>query len=626
MSKYNSVIEEQLESGIIEKVNKNQYDGIRHYIPHHAVIKPDRSTTKLRIVYDASAKTKKENNSLNECLHRGPVLLHDLCGTLLRFRMHNIGIVADIEKAFLQLGLQRDQRDVTRFLWLKDFENMSTEPSNIQEYRFCRVPFGIISSPFILSATVDYHLDLYETKIAQQIKSDIYMDNLITGAASEVDSVNLYSEAKNMFAEAKMNIREWLSSNEIVNESIAPEDKAEGDIMKVLGHVWDTKQDTLEINHIRLPDQKHITKRTILKTVASVYDPMGLFSPVTLPGKLLIQKLWKHHQDWDDELQEHDKIVWENIRTNLSELSGQKIARRVSIGISDKVKYSIVCFCDASSKAYAALVYLIQNNSETTKSDLLFSKNRLAPIKELSIPRLELMSAVIAVRCVAFVKKQLGVTIENTFIFSDSQCVLNWIKSTDTLPVFVKNRVKEIKNHSDVSFHYVEGKRNPADIASRGCKSKELCGNREWWHGPAWLVRPQSQWTMLSCKDGKSIENEQRKTETKQTVEIENVVHSTDVKLSSPLDIDYTRFSSITKLLKVTVLALRFIRNLKNKQACRDAITAVEMNEAETMWVKYVQEKNFGDVIKSIERSRKNNLRRQDYILTMKDCFAAKAD
>ena len=135
MERYNDIIEEQLEKDIMEKVVRYRQEGIKHYIPHHAEIKPDRSTIKLRIVYFASSKTELENNSLNECLYRGPVLLHYLCGMLVRFRMNKIGIVADIEKAFLQIGLQPNQRDVTRFLWLKDPKNYSADTDNIQEYR-----------------------------------------------------------------------------------------------------------------------------------------------------------------------------------------------------------------------------------------------------------------------------------------------------------------------------------------------------------------------------------------------------------------------------------------------------------------------------------------------------------
>ena len=93
---------------------------LKHYNLHHEVLTPEKTTTKLRIVFDASPKTRKKNQSLNKSLHRGPVILEDLCGLLLRFRLHKVALVADVEKAFLQVGLQPDDRDVTRFLWLKD--------------------------------------------------------------------------------------------------------------------------------------------------------------------------------------------------------------------------------------------------------------------------------------------------------------------------------------------------------------------------------------------------------------------------------------------------------------------------------------------------------------------------
>ena len=154
MKAYDNVIHYQLEKGIIEKAKEASADGPKHCLPHHPVINPLKPTTKLRIVYDASAKTRKDNKSLNECLYRGPVLLNDLCGLLTRFRLNHIAIVADIEKAFLQIGLQPDQRDVTRFVWMKYNSQARLDCNNIQEYRFCCVPFGVVSSPFLLGATI----------------------------------------------------------------------------------------------------------------------------------------------------------------------------------------------------------------------------------------------------------------------------------------------------------------------------------------------------------------------------------------------------------------------------------------------------------------------------------------
>ena len=125
-------------------------------------------------------------------MYRGPVMLNDLCGILIRFRLHKIVLGADIEKAFHQLGLQKSQRDVTRFFWLKDLNTPAIDKGNIQEYRFCRVPFGVISSPFLLGATIEAHLDTYShDPITNKLRKDIYVDNLITGTNTVEEAVNL---------------------------------------------------------------------------------------------------------------------------------------------------------------------------------------------------------------------------------------------------------------------------------------------------------------------------------------------------------------------------------------------------------------------------------------------------
>ena len=156
---------------------------MKHYLPPHAVITRQKTTTKILIVYDGSARTKRENKSLNECLLQRPVILEDLCGLLLRFRTHKIGLASDLEKAFLQVGLQEMERDVTLFLWLKDL-NIPQAENNLQVLRFTRVPFGVIPSPFLLGATILYHLKKKETEVAKKIERDIYMDNVITGENS----------------------------------------------------------------------------------------------------------------------------------------------------------------------------------------------------------------------------------------------------------------------------------------------------------------------------------------------------------------------------------------------------------------------------------------------------------
>ena len=347
-----------------EKVDNPVTQNLVHYLPHHVVINPLKPTGKLRIVYDASAKTRKEIKGLNECLYRGPVMLNDLCGLLMRFRLCTVAIVADIEKEFLQIGLQPSKRDVTRFLWLKDHHHMRVDSDNIQEYRFCRVPFCMVTSPFLLGATVECHLDFYESELADKLKSDMYVDNLISGTSSVNKAINLYHSAKTIFNEASMKLREWITNNQIVNQFIAFSDRTSCDLVEVLGHIWKVEQDTISLKEPNALVPETPTKRNVLKQVASVFEPMGLFLPVLLrglKGKMFIQSLWNQHLDWDDAISNNDLSVWTSISSYLAKLPEHKINRCIALMENDgNVSYSLLCFCDASARAYAAAVHLFQ--------------------------------------------------------------------------------------------------------------------------------------------------------------------------------------------------------------------------------------------------------------------------
>ena len=207
--------------------------------------------------------------------------------------MKQIAMVADIEKAFLQIGLQEDAKDVTRFFWLKDKDIRNVE-NNIQAYRFCRVPFGIICSPFLLAATIDHHLKFFNSNTAQNIRDNIYVDNVITGTQSILQAKEFYSKSKKIFESASMNLRDWMSNSDEVLNQKPIYDRANSERMKILGLTWIVKEDTLTLAH-QIKVSSNVSKRTILQRIASIYDPLGLYSPVILRGKVFLTPLESEH-------------------------------------------------------------------------------------------------------------------------------------------------------------------------------------------------------------------------------------------------------------------------------------------------------------------------------------------
>ncbi|MEW8544133.1 MAG: DUF1759 domain-containing protein, partial [Candidatus Thiodiazotropha sp.] len=494
IDKYDDIIQNQLKLGVIEKVGVNRKDTAKHYIPHHPVVNPNKTSTQVRVVYDASARTNKGQKSLNECLYAGPTMLKDLTGILLRFRLNRIAVIADIEKAFLQIGLQEEAKDVTRFFWLKNKQQLTVE-NNVQVYRFNRVPFGIISSPFLLAATLDFHLKCYRNSVAETIRENIYVDNVIAGTNTIKETIDFYVEAKEIFNKASMNLRDWMSNNESVMQEIPDDDRAKQGPMKILGLKWDVTNDAIGLNKQSL-EVNNLTKRTVLKNIASIFDPLGLFSPVTLQGKIFLQALWNKKLQWDESLSEEDQIHWLKIDTNLKEIFDCSMPRYIGLNSSGKTKtsFQLLVFCDASKFAYAAAVYLRQKAGDSCISRLVFSKTRLAPNKTISIPRLELLAALIGVRCIRFVQRELHLQVEQKHIWLDSQCVLNWIGSKRIFSTFIENRLNEIRLDSEIIYHYIASSENPADCATRGLDTKDLKDNQLWWYGPKWLALASDDW------------------------------------------------------------------------------------------------------------------------------------
>ncbi|XP_076072041.1 uncharacterized protein LOC143043745 [Mytilus galloprovincialis] len=465
LKKYGDIIAEQERRGFVETVDeKEQKGGKIHYIPHHPIHK-ESSTTPIRIVYDCSCRQSPSHPSLNDCLMDTPPKLNDLTKLLVQFRANQFATCTDIEKAFLHVGLSKEDRDVTRFLWLSDPTNPG---SQMKTYRFKAVLFGATSSPFILNVTIQKHLKQFgNSETAKVLERDIYVDNILSSMNKEEDLLTYFKEARSLMAGAGFNLRSWSSNSAKLLELAKEENVLDTDkYTKILGMLWNSRSDEIFYPKRDIPTPEllqHVTKREVLKYSSKIYDPLGLLSPVKIRGKILIQELWKCGLDWDELIPDNLKTTWIDLTKDLEKAIQFTIPRYYFSKPSASTELVLHVFTDASPKAYGAAAYLSSGNEST----LVIAKTRVAPVKCLTLPQLELMAAIIGARLAAHLHSTLN--YPKIVFWSDSSIVLHWLTSTKTLKRFIANRVKEITELTHpYKWRYCPTDNNPADLLTRG--------------------------------------------------------------------------------------------------------------------------------------------------------------
>jgi len=593
---YHEVIEEQLERGFIEEVTPRtpiHPQGKLHYLPHHAVRKAS-STTALRVVFDCSSNSP----SLNQCLYSGPSLITDLGKLLLRFRLRKYATSSDIEKAFLGLRLADKDRDSTRFLWLR---NPSDPYSQLVTYRFKSVLFGSTASPFLLAACLQHHIRTAKSSYETSLLDGTYVDNIIGTFEDEKEIPKYFHEVRQLFQEAGLNLREWNSNSHTAQILFATHRLGvETNHTKVLGLQWDTSQD-LVTYPLRELDPSASTKRSVLKNLASVFDPLGILSPLVVRGKVLMQKMWKIRLSWDQIIPDELQREWRSLASQISH--GLTLALPRQLIHSSKIE--LHAFSDASAAAYATVVYAVSMHNGEAVSHILMAKARVAPLKELTIPKLELMGIVLSSRVIQYVRNAVSNTLSISKIccWSDSQVCLQWLYSTKALPTFVQNRVDEIRTTvPTASFHFVEGKDNPADQPSRGTDAKYIFSTL-WQQGPDWLPRPE-RWPVWDHHPSFTLS---------QPPVSQVLTAITKEEERSPI-FEIKRCSSLHQVYRITALVLRFIQSLKNKRTdlplrrsriqnsgISHTITLPEIVNTEIHWIQTTQTQSFQSEINSLK-------------------------
>ncbi|XP_057299421.1 uncharacterized protein LOC130630039 [Hydractinia symbiolongicarpus] len=285
LSNYNSILKEQLDKNIIEKIGTELPWQKAHYLPHRPVVRVDKTTTKVRIVFDASARTY--GSSLNECLHPGPTLTEPLLGVLLRFRAERIAFIADIEKAFLKIELDSEFREFVRFIYFEDIDSVT--PSNIMDaqlcsYRICRLAFGLTSSPFLLSSTLIIHAHSYDNSdpdFASSFLKSLHVDDLTSGADNDSQAYKFFNTCKSRLAEASFHLRKFESNSESL-EFMVNNRPSSNHVTKVLGLTWHKDTDIINLSMEELLSSVSSipTKRELSRYTASIYDTVGINNPV----------------------------------------------------------------------------------------------------------------------------------------------------------------------------------------------------------------------------------------------------------------------------------------------------------------------------------------------------------
>lgn len=585
--KYDDVFTEWLEEGVIEKVSKEELalPAEVHYLPHRPVIKETLATSsmKIRPVFDASAKTSN-HPSLNDCLETGKNLIETIPDILARFRLNEIGVISDIRRAFLQISLNEKERNFARFLWYD-------QEGKIQVFRHTRVVFGITCSPFLLMAVIDHHLsretmkERYSEELLKKLQESFYVDNCVASVQNR-DELNTFIEsATNIMKEGMFELRGW--------ESSADQEFSKDTKSPVLGLIWDKELDTLEIDteSLKFDKTEKMTKRKMLSLVSSIFDPIGFLSPLMILPKILLQATWKTKESWDDEVNEEIQKKFLKWSKQMKCIKDIRIPRW--LGVMEGSKLSIHTFVDASKTAYAACIFL-RSESTTGKVvtvQLLQAKSRITPMKDVTIPRLELMAATIGARLFDTVKQALKLSDVETYFWTDSSTVLTWITRQEQWTVFVANRIMEIRRLTNTEdWLHIPTDQNPADVLSRGCGAKQLL-RCKWWQGPFWLQEPKEQWPKSAVNSNeKEVEKEKRK----------SVISASNTKSESiPLQLA-TRFSCFSKMIRVLCWVLRFRPKAKDLRKCKE-LKNEEQLDAQRILFRAIQKDCYYD-----EDSRKN--------------------
>ncbi|XP_067432783.1 uncharacterized protein [Thunnus thynnus] len=517
---YVKFMDDIISRGDAEKVPEDEIDNSPvWYIPHHGIYHPQKPG-KIRVVFDCSAKYQE--TSLNDHLLTGPDLTNTLVGVLCRFRKGYIAVMCDVERMFHQFHVEKEDQDYLRFLWWEN-GNVETTPSI---YRMKVHLFGAASSPGCANFGLKHLAAQGEGRFSDAaicfIQRNFYVDDGLTSVQTEKEAIKLIKDSRELCFTGKLRLHKFVSNSENVMATIPEEERAavkdldmalsSPHMERALGVEWCITSDSFKFRVQVKPNP--LTRRGVLSTVASVYDPLGFMAPFVLLGKQILQEMCREKLGWDEDLPERLRPQWESWLRDLPNLAEMEIKRCFLPSSFGSVKrYELHHFADASVSGYGACTYLRAINlSDEVHCCLVMGKSRVSPTKVTTIPRLELSAAVVAVQTSDKLQKELDIQDLQEFFWTDSTVVLGYINNdARRFQVFVANRIQRIKlSTKPEQWAYVASENNPADHASRGLTAQQL-RNSNWFIGPKFLWQKELPHRRCKVGDIKEDDPELRK-------------------------------------------------------------------------------------------------------------------
>lgn len=621
---YINFMNDILAKGYAERVPEEQLhrtDGRLWYIPHHGVYHKRKKT--IRVVFDCTSSF--QGTSLNSELLQGPDLTNTLLGVLLRFRQEPVAVMADIEGMFHQVRIPQNDVDFLRFLWWPD--GNTNEP--LAEFRMTVHLFGAVSSPscanFALKQTADDCEGRYGTEALNTIRQNFYVDDCLKSVPSDGQAICLVQELKAVCATGGFKLTKWISNSRSVLASVPAEERAKEvknldlnteklPVERALGMRWDIESDTFFFTIA--PRQLSVSRRSILSVLNSVYDPLGFLAPVMLTGKIILQELCKLNCSWDEEIPTAFAEKWKEWLKELNLISDFKVDRCLKPQNFDISSAQLHHFCDASERGYGTASYLkLTSKSGLTHVSFIIGKARVAPLKVVTIPRLELAAAVLAARIDRMLKRELELTLADSVFWTDSTSVLKYIlNDTRRFQTYVANRVSTIRDLTCKSqWRHIMTALNPADSASRGMHVEAFVKDGRWLKGPDLLMQAETDWPTLPEVPVILSDSDP---EIKKTVVI---LAMTALQDQYPLTRFIEHFSSWDRLVKSAAWLLKVkatLRrlSLKKKASCTlytsvksdlpEQLSVEDLAEAEKSLVSYIQQQSFRDDVTSLQKGQ----------------------